>query len=474
VPERKIPSASLSDRLYWSAYTAYHRRGQGRYPFRPLAQIERDRDRRVAATVAYAYRWVPYYRETLARLGLSPSDFRTAADLSQLPLLQREQLQRDPEYFVSRQQPLSAYRRRYNSGSTGTPCVFYNDPAALCYYAACHPRIREPLRHLLGRLHGYKKTGIWSRTRGRTSGNQLFYGRWLIIPSRLSISRQVLSLFDPPEVNVALVNEFQPDVLEATGSYLAVLFNYLSSSGAQMHRPKALVYTFDSLPEPARRLIDDHFGIPIFGTYEGQEATFLAFECEEHTGYHTNIDLAAVRIVDEEGQTLPDGEPGNVVVSNLILRGTVLLNYMMQDVAAWSPGDCACGRTLPRLERLVTRLDDWLELPSGLKVHPRLVPGVMLKEDGIWQYQVTQESPSSLKVALVCAEDVDREAMASRLQERFKETILGNEVDVRVVFVADVERTLRGKVRPVISLQTRDWLDRASQEIAAETRAEAP
>jgi phenylacetate-CoA ligase len=313
---------------------------------------------------------------------------------------------------------------------------------------------------LLGRLHGYRKTSILGVRRGRLTTNE-FYQQLLWMPPGVRLERQALSLLDPAEYNVPLINRFQPDVLEGSGSYLAALFSYLEGSGAPMHRPKALLYTLDALPESARRLINAKFGIPVFGTYEAQEANCLAFECEQHEHYHVNIDLAAVRVVDEEARSVSPGEPGNVVVSNLVLRGTMLLNYMLEDVAAWVPGVCGCGRSLPRLGRLLTRLDDWLELPSGRRVHPHILPGVMLKLEGIWQYQVTQESPALLKVAVVCMDDLDRAAYGARLQARFKQA-LGTAVNVRVEFVQDVQRTPSGKVRPLISLRTKGWLERST------------
>jgi hypothetical protein len=85
----------------------------------------------------------------------------------------------------------------------------------------------------------------------------------------------------------------------------------------------------------------------------------------------------------------------------------------------------------------------------------------MLKEEGIWQYQVIQESAQRIRVTLVASQGVEHASMASRIMERFRETV-GPEVKVEVEFVSDVQRTARGKVRPVISLQTRRWLREAS------------
>jgi len=81
----------LASRVFWSIYGAYHLWGQARYPFKPLTVIRHDQARRVRGMVAYAYRHVPYYRETMDRLGLLPSDFKSAEDLTRLPLLERNQ-----------------------------------------------------------------------------------------------------------------------------------------------------------------------------------------------------------------------------------------------------------------------------------------------------------------------------------------------------------------------------------------------
>jgi phenylacetate-coenzyme A ligase PaaK-like adenylate-forming protein len=131
------------NRLFGSLYMAYHRWGQDRYPFKPLAEIEVDRDRRVRRMVTYAYRYVPYYRAIIDRLGLRPDDFQTASDLSKLPILEREQLQRDPESLVSTEQPLSSYLAVRSSGSTGAPSSFYYDARTVLQDAAFGERARR-------------------------------------------------------------------------------------------------------------------------------------------------------------------------------------------------------------------------------------------------------------------------------------------------------------------------------------------
>src|SRR5437660_8767386 len=99
----------LLRRAVWSAVLAVDGLRQPRFPFRSTAAIERAQQRRLRATIEHAYRYVPYYRQAMRRRGLVPGDFRVAADLARLPLLERGHLQRDPESFVSTRYPLDSY-----------------------------------------------------------------------------------------------------------------------------------------------------------------------------------------------------------------------------------------------------------------------------------------------------------------------------------------------------------------------------
>ena len=90
-------------------------------PFLPLPVLERLQARRLRATIAHAYEHVPHYRETLRKLGLTPDDIRTAADLRRLPTVERADYVRDPERFVSRHADRSLFVTRESGGSRAAP-----------------------------------------------------------------------------------------------------------------------------------------------------------------------------------------------------------------------------------------------------------------------------------------------------------------------------------------------------------------
>ena len=452
---------SLPRRAAWSAALAARGPLEARFPFRSPQAIERAQRRRLAETVAHAHEHVPYYRETMQRLGLGPGDFQMAEDLARLPLIEREQLQGDPEYFVSRAEPLGAYVRLRSGGSSGQPVIVFWDRRALVSGAA-H---RERLRALTGRLAGRRlRPRIARLTPPLDSARETSraFAASSLLPASLRYSSLELSMLDPPEENVLRLNAFRPDVIAGFGSALEALFAHLSASGQSFRRPAVVTYAADPLSEGMRRLITEEFGIEVLSVYNAVEAFHIAFECERHTGLHLNPDLNAVRIIDSAGERSPDGESGEVVVSNLVNRATVLLNYRLGDVAAMLPGRCPCGRGLPLLSQLEARSDEWIETSSGETIHPQWVRAPLTSEPDVLRYQVVQLAPASLRVEIVATPGADRERLRTGLTESLAAP-LGAGAEVEVAFVSTLPRAESGKVRPVMSLQVRRRLEAANR-----------
>lgn len=446
-----MEAAMWVKRLAWSFYLGYNLIGQKRRPFRSLHVIKQIQRKKVQRMVKHAYQTVPYYKETMKRLGLAPEDFSSAEDLAKLPLLEREQLQRDPDYFLSTLQPKKCYLKLRSGGSSGAPCTVYHDAHALFQNAAHGERERSIFTKLVGKSIGYRETVIASPLSTAAEVQSFCQNRGLF-PSRAQIERQYLSLLDPPQKNLTLLNEFKPDIIQSYGSYLDNLFAYIMSNAAFFQCPKLIAYSSDGLSESTRKLIEQEFRIPVFSTYQAIEAFKMGFECESHHGLHLNIDLYPIRIVDQAGKSLPDGESGNVVVSNLVNRATVLLNYRLGDMAQILPEKCSCGRTLPRLSFLQGRIDDWLEMPSGKMIHPQAVCTIFTNETEVLQYQVVQKEWARFKILVMSVDGCNRNGIEERLEEKF-DRLFEQDVVYNIEFVDSIKRTPGGKVRTIMAFK---------------------
>jgi phenylacetate-CoA ligase len=444
----RSPRILESSRLGWALWFLLQAPRQGRFPFRSRSTIEAHQRRRLAETVSHAYRHVPYYRETMARLGLVPGDFVTATDLARLPLLERAEVQRDPERFVSDARPIERYVALRTGGSSGEPLTVYSNPFALVQAAAFHQRAGSLHRRIARRRLGCRMLLIG----GRQAESMRSVARMLARLRRLAGAElRFGSNREPLERIIEEIDRFRPHIVCSYGSYMEALFASLQASGAPLHKPRLVLYGGDAMSPGGRALISEGFGVPVLSVYGAHESRCLGFECEAHLGFHLNVDLNAIRVVDDGGREVADGESGEVVVSNLVNRGTILLNYRLGDMARTLPTPCPCGRALPLLSFVEGRLGDWVQTRTGERMHEHAVRGLFSGEREVRQYQVVQRSLSHFAIALVAWPGCDRESLEARLAAKFA-GLLGDGTTVEVALVDDLPRTAAGKVRNVVGL----------------------
>jgi phenylacetate-CoA ligase len=422
---------------------------EARLPFRSPAAIERIQRRRLAATVRHAHQHVPYYRETMRRLGLGPGDLRTVTDLARLPIVERAQVQRDPEYFVSRAQALERLVRVRSGGTTGEPLSFYRDLPAVFAARARRERARSLMAAQAGRrLHFRMATILMSGGAGSDAASR--FERVTLLTGRLRVTTLRLSVLDPVVETVTALNEFRPDVIATFGSYLEVLCAHLERSGQEFVAPRVITYAADALSPAVRRLIAERYAIEVISVYQAIETPMIAFECQRHRGLHVNVDVCPLRIVDADGVELADGESGNVVVSNLVNRGTVLLNYRLGDLARRLAEPCDCGRHLPLMSLPEGRTDEWVTTASGRLIHPVAIRIALRHDDDVLRYQVVQDQADRFRVTLVTRPGADRDQVSRGVGDALAR-LLGPDTQVQIGFADSLPRTPRGKVRPVIT-----------------------
>jgi phenylacetate-CoA ligase len=398
------------NKLYGNAVVIANLRGQARVPYLPEEKLRELRDARVSKTVGYAAETVPYYRSLFKKINIDPQEIRTADELDFLPSLDKEMVRKTPHLFVSTSRKGRNSIPFTTSGTTGMPLKFYHDPNSLLANIAFGEREREVITNMYERNLGYRELHIgFPGDTGREVRN--FYSKMTFIPLRPE--RLTLSVVEPIECVVDAVNSFRPDVLKSYGSYLGMFFRTLRSREIEMYPPRMLMYIADSMPWEERNLIENEFGIPVLSIYNAVEVFKIGFFCEKRKGFHLHEDLCHVKIVNANGEKVASGEKGEVVISNLVNRGTVLLNYRLGDIASISSEKCSCGRTSPLLIELEARETDIIALPNGDFLHPMSVWKVLKGRDEIVQYQLIQHEPKRFELKLVT---VNRETYASIIE----------------------------------------------------------
>ncbi|MBA3974735.1 MAG: hypothetical protein C0504_11035 [Candidatus Solibacter sp.] len=443
-------TSGIASRLMWSAYTLAHAAMESRIPWEDPDSLVRRQNRRLRRIIGFAWERVPFYRDAMEKRGLRPDDFRTAADLHLLPLIDGHVYGGNPHLF----QPTGAGRGAgltlQSSGTSGRTKHLRHDSRSL-YLALAHGhRQRRVLAQFTGRVTGYRELNL-VRDGSVASQIRSFYEQHLWTPRRADLTRAFLTPGELPlEAEINRINEFRPDVLMGYGSYLGALFRAAQQRGLEIRPPKAIVYGADAMPALDRAYLESGLGIPVLSTYQSTEALRIGFQCERRAGLHLSIDAVAVRIAGPEGRTAGPGEAGDVIISNLTNHATVLLNYRIGDVAVNAAGPCPCGRTLPVIGSLEGRCDDIIHLADGRSLHALQVMRRLRSASGVERLQVVQFGHGRYSIRAAGDAPNGRQAATSALVAELS-ALTGCRPSVTVDWVEALPAGANGKTRLVIS-----------------------
>jgi phenylacetate-CoA ligase len=287
----------------------------------------------------------------------------------------------------------------------------------------------------------------FSRESGTGDKVHEIYRRWTYVPRR---PERIHGRIDRPfQEAVDLINRHRPDVISGYGSFLEALFRFVVANGIELHRPDRVGYFSDGMSPEGRRLISREFGVPILSNYTATECFKIGFTCEAESGFHIHADICQLEVLDENGAEVPAGETGEIVISNLLNRGSALLNYRLGDLGRMSPDPCPCGRTFPLLAELEGRKEDLLFLDADRVVHPRALWSVFGRLPDIVQYQLVQHDRQTFELHIVTRDSATRQEMVRAAAGGLRE-LLGD-VDIDVNAGEGPLSGPGGKVRPVIS-----------------------
>ena len=472
---------TLARRAANIAYVAGTARLERRLPYWPLARIERLQGRRVRSIVAHAYETVPFYRRAMDERGLRPGDVCSADDLAALPIVDARTIRERAEDFASRAYDDGSRETFFTSGSeSGIRRTIYWDSSHVLRGLATAERDRLILTRLAGErrvqtmLRELVGESVGGRLLRRITGDAAEHQRISIFPGdsasrtmRVIWSDQTLIPAHPPhhhflrpqmpfELVAERMDEIRPRIAFSFGSYADQFFRWLADRGARIALPRVWMYTGDRLSPEGRRLAEERFGCLVYSVYSAMEAHRMGIQCERREGFHLNVDLFDVRLVDEEGASVPPGEPGDIVVSNLANRAMVLLNYRIGDRGVLDPSPCPCGRTLPLLATLEGRRSEVLRLSDGREISSLSVESAFSDElSSALEVQFVQRADGELEWRIVPFERVDPVELEARVEEKARR-VFGNGTRIALEFVDAIPRTAQGKFLKVVREPARE------------------
>ncbi len=357
-----------------------------RSQFLPPEEIRALQLARLQALVAHAYRACPFYRERFDRAGLAPQDIRRLEDLQALPPVERREVQEQRDRMVATGWPAADLVVNSSGGSTGAPVSFFLDRERL------RSRHAATIRH--NRWAGYdvgdKAALLWStQTDAPERGWRAWLRHTLVYPqlwlNAANLSEEKMDAFHKA------IHQFRPRVLLAYAGCVALFARWLRAEGREPYRPHAVITSAETLTDADRHLVEETFGCRVFNRYGSREVSVIASECPEHSGLHVMAEGLYVEVVRGDEHAAP-GEPGAILVTDLLNHAMPLIRYRIGDVGSWMPGTCPCGRGLPRLAAVNGRVSDFLVGADGRVVSGTwILQKLLAQRISLGQMQIRQK-----------------------------------------------------------------------------------
>jgi phenylacetate-CoA ligase len=433
-------------RIYGSAVVGLNWVRERGAAYRSAEQLQRRCNDRLREMVRYAVETIPYYSDLFRQLEMHPVDIQTAEDLARLPLIEKDVVRSQPERFRSNSRPGRTAIRFLTSGTTGEPLPVDHDRYSLLAKVAFDQRQRQVTQAILRKVDGLRTLLVGY---DGCSADQWHAFLQANLFRRVRSEQRRLFGTEALDEVLDIINSYRPHIISAPGSYMEFLFRAATARRAKLHRPRLVEYYGQSISQDTRHLIKEQLGAAIHSFYGAIEAFNIGFTCEADTGFHLNTDLVHVRIVDVDGHDVPPGVKGEVVISNLVNHGTVLLNYRLGDTAALAPAPCPCGRTLPLLVGLEGRTEDAIYLPNGDFVFGRLIWSVFKRQHSVIRYQLIQHALDELELRLVTVDRATFERTKAQVIAELR-TLLGESARIEPVYYTELGADAR-KFKPVIS-----------------------
>ncbi len=418
----------------------------------PRVGLESIQLKRLQHLVARVYKTVAPYREKMDAAGVKPEDIQSLTDLAKLPFTVKEDLRENYPFGLFTVPMDQVVRVHASSGTTGKPTVVGYTKKDIRTWSGLMARALTcagaTSADMVHNAYGY---GLFTGGLGAHYGIERL-GATVIPVSGGNTKRQI-----------TIMKDFKSSVLLATPSYALNLAETMEALDVDPRDLSLRVGVFGAEPwsENMRDEVERKLNIKAVDIYGLSEVIGpgVAMQClEGEKGMHIFEDHFLPEIIDPDtGEVLPPGEKGELVFTTLTKEAFPIIRYRTKDISRLLYDDCACGRTLVRMEKVTGRTDDMLII-RGVNVFPSQIEHVLMGTEGVephYQIVVNREgNMDTMAVEVEVSEDIfsdeikKLENLTKRIQMDIKD-MLGVTCRVKLVEPKTIQRS-EGKAQRVI------------------------
>ncbi|MET2985305.1 phenylacetate--CoA ligase family protein [Aureibaculum conchae] len=349
---------------------------------KPTTEIQRFQEEKLQLLLAYLQEHSDYYQKVFASQNVDIFNIKTLADLTQLPVTTKDDLQvHNDDFLCVAKNEIVDYVT--TSGTMGNPVTFALTDADLDRLAyneaisfACAGVTKDDTVQLMTTMD-----------RRFVAGLAYFLGVRKLGASIIRVGAGI------PELQWDSILKFNPTYLIAVPSFLLKLIAYAEANGIDYNASsvKGVICIGESLRNEDFSLnllankITSQWKIDLFSTYASTEMSTAFTECEAKQGGHHHPELIIVEILDDDNHPVKEGEYGELTITTLGVEAMPLLRFKTGDIVRKHTEKCTCGRNTLRLSPVIGRKKQMVKY-KGTTLYPPALYDLLNDFDAIENY----------------------------------------------------------------------------------------
>ena len=389
--------------------------------FESIERIKAFQEELLRKQMTYLAERSPYYQRLFAKANINVSTIQTIEDLQRLPFTEKADLQQYNDDFrcVSKEDIIDYIT---TSGTLGEPVIFGCTEADLQRLAynehksfACAGLKKGDILQLMTTIDKRFMAGLayWMGIR-RMGASIIRVGNGI------------------PELQWDTILRMHPTAIMCVPSFILRLIDYAEQHNIDYRHSsiRKIIGIGEGLRDQqfhlnllGQRIHDKWPEVELYATYSSTEMSATFSECEHACGGHVHPELIIVEIIGEDDQPVPDGQPGEIVITTLGVEGMPLLRFRTGDIAAKVVEPCACGRNSYRLTPLIGRKHNMIKL-KGTTIYPPAINDVLDNTPFVGNYVVvvrtSEAGTDEVIVRISLRDNINVDDAVKILKDRFR------------------------------------------------------
>lgn len=347
-------------------------------------EIKAFQEGKLHEALQYLKQHSPYYQRMFASYGIDTDKIQHLEDLVKIPFTEKKDLQLfNDDFLCCPREKIIDYIT--TSGTLGDPVTFGCTEKDLQRLAYNEKKSFE----CAGLKPGNIVQLMTTMDKRFMAGLAYFLGIREMGASVIRVGNGI------PELQWDTIRRIHPDTIMCVPSFILKLIDYAEQHGIDYRGSsiRRIIGIGEGLREQdfslnlLGRRIKEKWDVDLFATYSSTEMGATFSECPFGCGGHVHPELIIVEIIGDDDLPVPDGQPGEIVVTTLGVEGMPLLRFRTGDIASKITDRCQCGRYSYRLTPLIGRKNNMIKL-KGTTLYPPAINDVLDNTDYVANYVI--------------------------------------------------------------------------------------